>query len=82
LKRLDLIDGALRVPEPGAPFAYVMTRKFLAVFGLAGLRDLPDLERLEDEGLLQTPGSDGDLDGVLGLARDDEMEPDEDGDDF
>jgi chromosome segregation and condensation protein ScpB len=82
LKRLDLVDGALRAPEPGAPFAYVTTRKFLAAFGLAGLRDLPDLERLEDEGLLQRPSSDGELDGALGLARDDDGEPDEDGADF
>ena len=55
LKRLDLIDGALRAPEPGAPFAYVTTKKFLEVFGLATLRDLPDIERLEDEGLLRRP---------------------------
>ena len=53
LKRLGLIDGALRAPEPGAPFAYVTTRKFLEAFGLARLRDLPDLDRLEEEGLLQ-----------------------------
>ena len=26
LKRLDLIDGAMRAPEPGAPFAYVTTK--------------------------------------------------------
>jgi chromosome segregation and condensation protein ScpB len=71
LKRLDLIDGALRAPEPGAPFAYVTTKKFLQVFGLATLRDLPDLERLEDEGLLQRPQSDIDLDGALGLVEDD-----------
>ena len=71
LKRLDLIDGALRAPEPGAPFAYVTTKKFLEVFGLATLRDLPDIERLEDEGLLQRPQSDIDLDGALGLVEDD-----------
>jgi chromosome segregation and condensation protein ScpB len=71
LKRLDLIDGALRAPEPGAPFAYVTTRKFLEVFGFATLRDLPDLERLEDEGLLRRPRSDIDLDGALGLVEDD-----------
>jgi segregation and condensation protein B len=46
LKRCGLIDAALRAPEPGAPFAYVTTRKFLEVFGLATLRDLPDVERL------------------------------------
>ena len=71
LKGLDLIDGALRAPEPGAPFAYVTTKKFLEVFGFATLRDLPDLERLEDEGLLQRPQSDIDLDGALGLVEDD-----------
>jgi chromosome segregation and condensation protein ScpB len=71
LKRLELIDGALRAPEPGAPFAYVTTKKFLEVFGLATLRDLPDIERLEDEGLLQRPQSDMDLDGALGLVEDD-----------
>ena len=71
LKRLDLIDGALRAPEPGAPFAYVTTKKFLEVFGLATLRDLPDIERLEDEGLLQRPQLDIDLDGALGLVEDD-----------
>ena len=71
LKRLDLIDGALRAPEPGAPFAYVTTKKFLEVFGLATLRDLPDIERLEDEGLLRRPRSDIDLDGALGLVEDD-----------
>ena len=71
LKRLDLIDGALRAPEPGAPFAYVTTKKFLEVFGLATLRDLPDLERLEDEGLLRRPRSDIDLDDALGLGDED-----------
>ncbi|MBY6242640.1 SMC-Scp complex subunit ScpB [Methylosinus sp. Sm6] len=69
LKRLDLIDVALRAPEPGAPFAYVTTWKFLAAFGLASLRDLPDLDRLEDEGLLQRPSYDGDLDGGPGTGR-------------
>ena len=31
LKRHGLIDGAIRAPQPGAPFAYVTTRKFLEV---------------------------------------------------
>lgn len=77
LKRLVLIDGALRAPERGAPFAYVTTWKF----GPGSLRELPDLERLEDEGLLQRPGADGDLDRNLGL-RDEERETDEDAADF
>ena len=69
LKRLDLIDGALRAPEPGAPFAYVTTKKFLEVFGLATLRDLPDIEQFEEEGLLQRPHSEIGLDAALGLVE-------------
>jgi len=68
LKSLDLIAAGPRAPEPGAPYAYVTTRKFLEVFGLASLRDLPDIEKLEDAGLLQRPASETDLDGVLGLG--------------
>ena len=69
LKRLELIDASLRAPEPGAPFAYVTTKKFLEVFGLASLRDLPDIERLEDAGLLERPPCSDDLDGMLGLRE-------------
>jgi segregation and condensation protein B len=65
LKRHGLIDGALRAPEPGAPFAYVTTKRFLEVFGLATLRDLPDIERLEDEGLLERPRPEAYLDDVF-----------------
>jgi chromosome segregation and condensation protein ScpB len=72
LKRCGLIDGALRAPKPGAPFAYVTTKKFLEAFGLASLRDLPDIERLEDEGLLPLPRSDNDLDVALGISGDDD----------
>jgi chromosome segregation and condensation protein ScpB len=69
LKRLELIDAGLRAPEPGAPFAYVTTKKFLEVFGLASLRDLPDIEQLEDAGLLERPPTSDDLDGMLGLRE-------------
>ena len=71
LKRLELIDAGLRAPEPGAPFAYVTTKKFLEVFGLASLRDLPDIERLEDAGLLERPPCSNDLDDMLGLGEED-----------
>ncbi|MGO9360835.1 MAG: hypothetical protein ACLP1D_24700, partial [Xanthobacteraceae bacterium] len=40
----------------GAPYAYVTTEKFLFEFGLESLRDLPDLEKLEDAGLLGGAG--------------------------
>src|ERR1700728_1079686 len=54
LKRHGLIDGAIRAPQPGAPFAYVTTKTFLEMFGFASPRDLPALERLKAEGILQT----------------------------
>jgi segregation and condensation protein B len=72
LKRHGLIDGAIRAPQPGAPFAYVTTRKFLEAFGFASLRDLPDLERLKAEGSVQRGREEDELDSALGLADDNE----------
>ncbi len=72
LKSLDLIAAGPRAPEPGAPYAYVTTRKFLEVFGLVSLCDLPDIEKLEDAGLLQRPQVEADLDGALGFPEDGE----------
>jgi segregation and condensation protein B len=77
LKRHGLIDGAIRAPQPGAPFAYVTTRKFLEAFGFASLRDLPDLERLKAEGLVQSGQGNAELDSALGLG-----EAEDDGDVF
>jgi segregation and condensation protein B len=71
LKRHGLIDGAIRAPQPGAPFAYVTTKTFLETFGFASLRDLPDLERLKAEGLVQTGQGEDELDSALGLAEED-----------
>jgi segregation and condensation protein B len=68
LKRHGLIDGALRAPQPGAPFAYVTTRTFLEAFGFASLRGLPDLEPLKAEGLPQRHEVEADLDTALGLG--------------
>ncbi len=53
LHRQGLIARGPRSPEPGAPYTYVTTTAFLAQFGLETLRDLPDLEALEDAGLLR-----------------------------
>jgi segregation and condensation protein B len=72
LKRHGLIDGAIRAPQPGAPFAYVTTRKFLDAFGFASLRDLPDLERLTAEGLMQTGQGEDHLDSAVGLAEEEQ----------
>jgi segregation and condensation protein B len=72
LKRHGLIDGAIRAPQPGAPFAYVTTRTFLEAFGFASLRDLPDLEQLKADAALQSGQGQEDLDSVLGLAGEDQ----------
>jgi segregation and condensation protein B len=69
LKRHGLIDGAIRAPQPGAPFAYVTTKTFLEAFGFASLRDLPDLEQLKADGVMQTRQGDEDLDSALGLVE-------------
>ena len=73
LKRQGLIEGAIRAPQPGAPFAYVTTKKFLETFGLASLRDLPDLERLRTEGLAQGGQEEDGLNDALGLTDDEEL---------
>ncbi|MGR7993526.1 SMC-Scp complex subunit ScpB [Xanthobacter sp. ZOL 2024] len=52
LRRLGFIAAGPRSPQPGAPYTYVTTREFLSHFGFDTLRDLPDMEALEDAGLL------------------------------
>ena len=75
LKRIGLIGAGPRAPEAGAPLTYVTTKAFLAAFGLGSLRDLPDIEALEDAGLLElssaAPQRDErgeDIDRALGLV--------------
>ena len=63
-----------RAPMPGAPYAYVTTKRFLEAFGLTSLRDLPDIEKLEDAGLLQRTATESDLDGVFGMGDEDAVE--------
>jgi len=85
LRGEGLIAAGPRSPTPGAPYAYVTTPGFLSHFGFESLRDLPDVEKLEDAGLIGRTSDvrlDGDalaseLRGVLGL-RGDEDEPEED----
>lgn len=52
LRGLDFIAAGPRSPVPGAPYTYVTTKEFLSFFGFDTLRDLPDMEALEDAGLL------------------------------
>lgn len=57
LRDKNMITAGPRSPTAGAPFTYVTTKGFLEHFGLDTLRDLPDLEGLQDAGLLN--GGDG-----------------------
>ena len=52
LRGAGFVSSGPRSPTPGAPYTYVTTRHFLSAFGLETLRDLPDMEALEDAGLL------------------------------
>jgi chromosome segregation and condensation protein ScpB len=52
LRSLGFIAAGPRSPTPGAPYTFVTTKAFLSHFGFATLRDLPDMEMLEDAGLL------------------------------
>lgn len=52
LRAQGFIGSGPRSPQPGAPYTYVTTAAFLSHFGFDTLRDLPDMEALEDAGLL------------------------------
>ncbi len=52
LRGAGFIASGPRSPTPGAPYTYVTTKHFLSAFDLQTLRDLPDIEALEDAGLL------------------------------
>jgi chromosome segregation and condensation protein ScpB len=52
LRALGFIAAGPRSPTPGAPYTNVTTKAFLSHFGFDSLRDLPDIEMLEDAGLL------------------------------
>ncbi|MEN9410988.1 MAG: hypothetical protein RL216_2962 [Pseudomonadota bacterium] len=51
LAEWNLIATGPREPRRGAPYTFVTTDTFLAVFGMETLRDLPDPEQLDDAGL-------------------------------
>lgn len=52
LRGAGFLASGPRSPTPGAPYTYVTTKHFLSGFGMDTLRDLPDIEALEDAGLL------------------------------
>ncbi len=63
LRDKNMITAGPRSPTAGAPFTYVTTKGFLEHFGLDTLRDLPDLEALQDSELLNSDV------GVQGAAK-------------
>ncbi|MDQ0322586.1 chromosome segregation and condensation protein ScpB [Pararhizobium capsulatum DSM 1112] len=52
LREAGFLASGPRSPTPGAPYTFVTTPHFLASFGFDTLRDLPNMEMLEDAGLL------------------------------
>ncbi|MBB4123628.1 SMC-Scp complex subunit ScpB [Martelella radicis] len=52
LRGVGFLASGPRSPTPGAPYTYVTTKHFLSAFGMEALRDLPDIEALEDAGLI------------------------------
>jgi segregation and condensation protein B len=79
LKSLGVIAPGPRAPMPGAPIAWVTTARFLEMFALGSLRDLPDLDMLEsakDRDVEIEAALDHALDDALGV-RDDEGPEDE-----
>ncbi|MBY2918470.1 SMC-Scp complex subunit ScpB [Rhizobium leguminosarum] len=67
LRGAGFIGSGPRSPTPGAPYSYVTTLHFLSAFGMRTLRDLPNIEALEDAGLLvrdtvQDPRGDSQVD--------------------
>lgn len=72
LRHVDFITSGPRSPLPGAPYTYITTNTFLQHFGFATLRDLPDIEKLEDAGLFDRNKPLGDIPGIM------QGEPEED----
>src|SRR5208337_4502883 len=70
LRGEGFIAAGPRSPTPGAPYAYVTTPGFLSHFGFESLRDLPEIEKLEDAGLLGNAALAFELRGALGLKCD------------
>jgi segregation and condensation protein B len=79
LRQTGLIGAGPRSPRAGAPVTYVTTGKFLEQFGFASLRDLPDMEKLEDEGLLSKEALlSGELASAFGIDLEEPEEAEED----
>ncbi|MBR0945701.1 SMC-Scp complex subunit ScpB [Bradyrhizobium liaoningense] len=81
LRGLEFIAAGPRSPQPGAPYTYVTTKAFLSHFGLQTLRDLPDMDMLEEAGLLSKDKMLAGEFPVLASDEADQLEADRDEDD-
>lgn len=52
LRGAGFVGSGPRSPTSGAPYTYVTTTHFLSAFNMETLRELPNIEALEDAGLL------------------------------
>lgn len=75
----DLIRIAGHREIPGRPMLYATTKRFLQLFGLSSLEDLPSLRDLRElaDGAADREGEAGEAEEELGLAPDDPAEADE-----
>ncbi|WP_416799239.1 SMC-Scp complex subunit ScpB [Ciceribacter azotifigens] len=76
LKAAGFLASGPRSPAPGAPYTYVTTKHFLSTFGFETLRDLPDMEALEDAGLLNRYAQ-ADTDRLMDAQDGEELTEDE-----
>ncbi|SDR58165.1 segregation and condensation protein B [Rhizobiales bacterium GAS113] len=78
LRGRGFVAAGPRSPQPGAPYTFVTTPAFLSQFGLDTLRDLPDIDELEEAGLLSRDKLlKGEFPGPMDI-RDDQDAEDED----
>jgi segregation and condensation protein B len=68
LKNTGVIAAGPRAPQPGAPIAWVTTPRFLEVFALGSLRDLPDLDAMAAD-----DASSGEVEDSVEAALDDAL---------
>ena len=72
LRGANFLASGPRSPTPGAPYTYVTTKQFLTAFAMETLRDLPDIEALEDAGLLSRKGVQEEAVGATGQGEPEE----------
>jgi chromosome segregation and condensation protein ScpB len=71
LKNAGVIAPGPRAPAPGAPVAWVTTQRFLEMFALGSLAELPELDALDHVGSprLEFDNVEAALDDALGLME-------------